>query len=64
MTYSRILLTALLLLLCWPLAAEQSDPEAIALLQKSETLMRSSGTIAQYKLEIIRPDWQRTMEFV
>jgi len=64
MTHSRILFTLLLLLLNWPLAAQESDPEAIRLLHKSEALMRSSGTIAKYKLEIIRPDWQRTMEFI
>lgn len=41
----------------------ESDPEAIALLQMSEALMRSPATDAEYQIDIIRPDWQRTMTF-
>lgn len=43
--------------------ADQSDPEAVALLHKSEALMRSNMTVAEYQVDIIRPDWQRTMTF-
>ena len=43
--------------------SDQSDPEAVALLHKSEALMRSSATVAEYRIEIVRPDWQRSMTF-
>lgn len=43
--------------------ADQNDPEALALLQKSEALMRSNATVAEYQVDIIRPDWQRSMTF-
>jgi outer membrane lipoprotein-sorting protein len=43
--------------------ADSSDPLAIDLLQKSEALMRSEATVANYRVDIIRPDWQRTMTF-
>jgi outer membrane lipoprotein-sorting protein len=43
--------------------ADESDPEAITLLQKSEALMRSASTVAEYQVDIIRPDWHRTMTF-
>ncbi len=43
--------------------AGPSDPEAVSLLQKSENLMRSDSTQAEYQVEIIRPDWQRSMTF-
>ena len=43
--------------------ADQSDPQAVELLQKSEALMRSNKTVAEYQVDIIRPDWQRTMTF-
>lgn len=53
----------LLMLLPGLTLADQSDPEALALLQKSEALMRSNATIAEYQVDIIRPDWQRSMTF-
>jgi len=56
----------LLWLLLWlPIAAPagQSDPEAVSLLHKSENLMRSDSTQAEYQVDIVRPDWQRTMTF-
>lgn len=56
--------------LFWPLLllpglglAEQSDPQALALLRKSEALMRSEATVAEYRIDIVRPDWQRSMTF-
>jgi outer membrane lipoprotein-sorting protein len=43
--------------------AQPSDPKAVELLHKSEALMRSDKTVAEYQVDIIRPDWQRTMTF-
>ncbi len=43
--------------------AEASDPKALELLHKSEALMRSKATVADYQVDIIRPDWHRTMTF-
>ncbi|MBV2093181.1 MAG: outer membrane lipoprotein-sorting protein [Candidatus Thiodiazotropha sp. (ex Ctena orbiculata)] len=43
--------------------ADDSAKQAVELLQKSEALMRSSGTQAEYQIDILRPDWQRTMTF-
>lgn len=43
--------------------ASDSNPAAIELLKKSEALMRSNATVAEYQVDIIRPDWQRTMTF-
>ncbi|MCU7876576.1 MAG: outer membrane lipoprotein-sorting protein [Candidatus Thiodiazotropha sp. (ex Lucinoma borealis)] len=43
--------------------ASESELEAIDLLRKAEALMRSTGTIAEYQVDIIRPDWQRSMAF-
>ncbi|MGD8912231.1 MAG: outer membrane lipoprotein-sorting protein [Candidatus Thiodiazotropha sp.] len=47
---------------CVSLASE-SEQEAVDLLRKTEALMRSSGTVAEYQVDIIRPDWRRTMSF-
>jgi outer membrane lipoprotein-sorting protein len=44
-------------------SAETSDPQALELLRKSEALMRSQATVADYRVDIIRPDWQRTTTF-
>jgi outer membrane lipoprotein-sorting protein len=43
--------------------ADETEREAIDLLKKTEALMRSSGTVAEYQVDIIRPDWQRRMAF-
>jgi outer membrane lipoprotein-sorting protein len=53
----------LLMLLTTNAMADQSDQEAVDLLHKSEALMRSDATIAEYQVDIIRPEWQRTMTF-
>jgi outer membrane lipoprotein-sorting protein len=45
------------------LLAAESDPEAVELLRKSESLMRSDATLAEYQVDIVRPDWQRHMTF-
>ncbi|MCU7929315.1 MAG: outer membrane lipoprotein-sorting protein [Candidatus Thiodiazotropha sp. (ex Codakia rugifera)] len=43
--------------------AGESEQEAVDLLNKTEALMRSTGTVAEYQVDIIRPDWQRSMAF-
>ncbi|PVV15079.1 MAG: outer membrane lipoprotein-sorting protein [gamma proteobacterium symbiont of Ctena orbiculata] len=43
--------------------ADETEQEAVDLLRKTEALMRSSGTVAEYQVDIIRPDWQRNMSF-
>jgi outer membrane lipoprotein-sorting protein len=43
--------------------AGKSDPEAIELLRKNETLLRSAGTITEYQVKIVRRDWNRTLVF-
>lgn len=55
--------TTLLILITGVTSAAESDEEALALLRKSEALMRSSATAAEYQVDIIRQDWQRTMTF-
>ncbi|MES9994284.1 MAG: outer membrane lipoprotein-sorting protein [Candidatus Thiodiazotropha sp.] len=53
-----------LLLICSGTSlAGESEPKAVALLHKTEALMRSSATLAVYQVDIIRPDWQRSMSF-
>jgi outer membrane lipoprotein-sorting protein len=53
-----------LLIVCSSVSlADETEQEAADLLRKTEALMRSSGTIAEYQVDIIRPDWQRTMSF-
>lgn len=46
-----------------PAAGEVSDPEAVRLLRQGESLLQSSGTVVDYRVEITRPDWQRTLFF-
>ncbi|MCU7914452.1 MAG: outer membrane lipoprotein-sorting protein [Candidatus Thiodiazotropha sp. (ex Gloverina cf. vestifex)] len=53
----------LLTLLATHALAGPSEPEAIDLLRNSEALMRSDATVAEYRVDIIRPDWQRSMTF-
>ncbi|MEN8177366.1 MAG: outer membrane lipoprotein-sorting protein [Pseudomonadota bacterium] len=55
--------TTLLILISSTASAAESEAEALALLKKSEALMRSPATAAEYQVDIIRPDWQRTMTF-
>ena len=63
----RTFLISLPLLIAFGLTATaqeaESDPAALELLHKSEALMRSPATVAEYQVDIIRPDWQRTMTF-
>ncbi len=42
-------------------ANADSDPAALELLGKSEQLMRGSGTEGIYRVQIVRPEWQRTL---
>jgi outer membrane lipoprotein-sorting protein len=53
----------LLIFIATGTVADDSAKEAVELLQKSEALMRSSGTEAEYRIDILRPEWQRTMTF-
>jgi len=57
------MLVSLLWLCTGQALTAESDPEALALLRKGEALMRSDATAAEYRIDIIRPDWQRTMTF-
>ncbi|MEJ2425762.1 MAG: outer membrane lipoprotein-sorting protein [Candidatus Thiodiazotropha sp.] len=60
----RPLLTFLsLIFFTAPILADDTEPLALRLLKKSEALMRSDGTLAEYKIDILRPDWQRSMTF-
>jgi len=55
-----VALLALLVTSAGPAVAE-SDPEALELLRKSEQLMRGTGTEGVYRVQIVRPEWQRTL---
>jgi hypothetical protein len=56
------LLGLLVLLLANPVGAqEQSDPEAVQLLRKSEALMRDGGSEGVYRVVITRPEWRREL---
>ncbi len=66
----RLIRSVVLGLAFWPplglgvLAGERtSDPEATLLLEQGAGLLRSSGTIVEYRLEIVRPEWTRTLRF-
>ena len=51
-----------LLLLPWGLPAQGGgDPEALQLLRKSEALMRGGGSAGTYRVQIVRPDWEREL---
>ena len=41
----------------------ESDPEAVELLRSSEARLRPTTSISVYRMELTRPDWQRTMRF-
>lgn len=62
---SLILTTFILLLLALaPVAvAAESDPQALALLRKSENALRAGSSISVYRMELVRPDWHRSMRF-
>jgi len=60
----RIAGLLMLVILCHSASATESNPEAVALLQKSESLMRSKATEVTYQVDIVRPDWKRTLEFL
>jgi len=46
-----------------PALAQESDPEALALLREGENALRSGSSIAVYRMELTRPEWSRTMRF-
>ena len=61
---ARIFPTFLLLtFIATGIPADDSAQEAVDLLRKSEALMRSSGTVSEYQIDILRPDLQRSMTF-
>jgi hypothetical protein len=43
--------------------ASGSDPEAVALLERAREVMGDGPTEGTYRVEVIRPDWQRTIRF-
>ncbi len=55
--------TLIPLLVTLKVSAAGSDVEAVALLRKSENALRASSSVSVYRMELIRPDWQRTMRF-
>lgn len=59
-TLRGVALLALLVTNSGPAAAD-SDPAALELLHKSEQLMRSSGTEGVYRVQVVRPEWERTL---
>lgn len=56
-----VLLSALLISACNPFAA-QADEEAEALLRKVDKLYRADTSVAQMRMQIITPNWERTLE--
>jgi hypothetical protein len=64
--HKGIIISGLALLLSGvapPTHAEESDPEAVALLRHGEQQMRPSASIGVYRIELTRPDWSRAMRF-
>jgi hypothetical protein len=59
----NILYLLLFSLLPSGVSAADTSSEALDLLRKSEARMRSSATLAEYQVDIVRPGWQRTMNF-
>lgn len=56
-----MLLTALCLVL--PLRVSLSQESALDIIRKSEELIRGTTSTGTYTLTIVRPDWQRVLEF-
>ena len=50
-------------LLAAPEAREQSDPAAVQMLDRAQAAMGEGVTRGTYRVEIIRPEWQRTIRF-
>lgn len=53
---------ALLLLLLFSSTQVKADEEAVALLKQVDELFRSKSSIATMKMQILTPNWQRTLE--
>jgi len=59
----KLLLSALFsLVLFFPSYSCLADEDAAALLKKMDELFRSNSSIATMKMQIITPNWQRTLE--
>ncbi len=56
--FDRLLPTLLLLILSFPVFA---DKDAIALLKEIDELFRSKSSFSTMKMQIITPNWQRTL---
>lgn len=55
-------LSLLLASLVWAPAAWATESlDALALLQKSQALMRGGGSMGTYRVHIVRPEWQREL---
>ena len=58
----KLLLSALCLLFLLPSYSCLADEDAAALLKKMDELFRSKSSIATMKMQIITPNWQRTLK--
>jgi len=56
--FNRLLAISLIFVLSAPVLANQ---EAVALLKKMDELFRSNSSVATMKMQIITPNWQRTL---
>ena len=70
MTKSRLLnkctLTAglsLLVLCLLPTVPAKAQETALSIIQKSDEIMRGVTQTGKYRMKIVRPDWERTLEF-
>ena len=53
--------TALLSLLCWSISFTAVAESAFDIVQKSDQAMRGDSSYTESTMEIIRPDWTRSM---
>lgn len=53
--------TALLSLLCWSISFTAAAESAFDIVQKSDQAMRGDSSYTESTMEIIRPDWTRSM---
>jgi len=59
--YLRVLVICLLV---WPLAAAEDEQDsATEIVRKADQLLRGITQVSTYTMQVIRPDWQRTMRF-
>ncbi len=58
---TALALAALAAATALPFASAQQEPTALEIIQRIEDLMRSDRSYAELTMEIITPDWQRTV---